>query len=163
MFTWMCMRMRAVVLTNPTCANDAMMAISTWMDANNGLQRIVCVDITNGASQSGDINHSLLEQLCDGRVLQAQILFIVDPEGPRDFAGSDAFPRGGELLKDRPMHGGRSTVIDAAAFQDEFQLALSEVAAPALHAETTAMHAHLLPGEVQKNVRARWMLRHHSR
>ena len=63
--------------------------------------------------------------------------------------GCNAFPRRGKLPEDRLMYGGRSTVIDTAAIQDEFQLALSEMAAPVLHAEATAMHAHLLPAEVQ--------------
>ena len=150
MFTWMSMHMRAVVLTNPTSTDNAMMAISTWMEANDGPPHIVCVDITNSASQSGDINYSLLEQLCDARhvCFKYRSFSSMIPRA-HVIVGCNAFPRRGKLPEDRLMHGGRSTVIDTAAIQDEFQLALSEMAAPVLHAEATAMHAHLLPAEVQ--------------
>lgn len=150
MFTWMSMHMRAVILTNPTSTNDAMMAIATWMDANGGPPHIVCIDLTNSASLAGEVNYALLEQLCDGRHVCFKYR-SVSGLMPRAHivVGSNAFPTRGALPEDRLTHGGRSTVIDTAAFLDEFAQAMSDVAAPPLHAETTAMHEYLLPATVR--------------
>ena len=150
LFTWMSMHMRAVILTNPTSTNDAMMAMSTWIDANGGAPHVVCIDLTNSASLAGDVNYSLLEQLCDARHVCFKYRSVSGSiPRPHVVVGCNAFPMRGALPEDRLTHSGRSTVIDTAAFAEEFAQALSEVSAPPLHEETTAMHEHLLPATVR--------------